>query len=465
LLVGTALALGPFIASAHAEPAAGITPGNVLILFDTSTPAVVASRVITGLGPNETVRGIDVRPATGLVFLTTVTTGSAANSYIRTYTVNTNTGAAAPVGVTAAALPFAADVPTGFDFSPFVDLIRLVNTNDENARIDPNTGTLAGDDVNITPAPSSDLIAAAYDRNRPGDAASALYVIDRFDGALGVMASPNNGVVTDLGSLGFSLNQANDGGFDTSPSGTAFAALTNAADNLTRLYTVNIGTGAATLIGQIGNGTIEVRSITILDDDRDSDGRLTSADNCPSAANADQANLDGDASGDACDDDDDGDGIPDVVEALIGTNPRSADTDGDGKSDSVDRCPTIAAATADGCPVVAGPFTCGITGFPSRIPLRTLRSRGVSLTLRPNQAASFVVELRGKARGFRLASVGDVVLAERRLPRSASPRKVRLTIRRSHRAGLRRKAKLQLRVSATDAFGRTFVLTRRLTIR
>ncbi|HEX8255016.1 MAG TPA: PA domain-containing protein [Thermoanaerobaculia bacterium] len=42
-------------------------------------------------------------------------------------------------------------------------------------------------------------------------------------------------------------------------------------------------------------------------------------DNCPNAANADQANYDGDAQGDACDSDDDNDGVADVNDA----NPYS----------------------------------------------------------------------------------------------------------------------------------------------
>ena len=37
-------------------------------------------------------------------------------------------------------------------------------------------------------------------------------------------------------------------------------------------------------------------------------GTLDGADNCPLTANADQANNDGDAMGDLCDDDDDNDG-------------------------------------------------------------------------------------------------------------------------------------------------------------
>ena len=56
------------------------------------------------------------------------------------------------------------------------------------------------------------------------------------------------------------------------------------------------------------------------DGDGDGDGRPDSQDNCPALANADQADLDGDAQGDACDADDDNDGVPDASDP----EPRNA---------------------------------------------------------------------------------------------------------------------------------------------
>ena len=94
-------------------------------------------------------------------------------------------------------------------------------------------------------------------------------MIDRNDsvlarqGGVGAVPSPNGDVVTDLVPLGFTLNAANDGGFDISPGGAFFAALTNAADNLTRLYTFTLA-GEAVTVGLIGDGLTEVRSLTIL---------------------------------------------------------------------------------------------------------------------------------------------------------------------------------------------------------
>jgi hypothetical protein len=76
--------------------------------------------------------------------------------------------------------------------------------------------------------------------------------------------------------------------------------------------------------------------------DADGDGVTYDLDNCPNTANADQLNTDGDTQGNACDDDDDNDGLDDAVETNTmvfvgpddtGTNPLVADTDGDGVSD------------------------------------------------------------------------------------------------------------------------------------
>ena len=468
-------------APAAAEPAAAILPGNTLATFDTSSPANLTQVAVTGLDANQTIRGIDARPATGEVLVSTVTTGAAANSVIFTYRVDTNTGVATFLGQTAAPLAGAADVPTGYDFNPvvldtFLERIRYVNTNDENARLAPATGALQGNDTDVTPAATSTIIAEAYDRNQAGATATTLYTIDRNDSQVGIQGgingtpSPNGGVATDLAPLGFNLSPASDGGFDISVTGVAYAALTSAADNRTRLYRLNLPTAvtatpAATEIAPIGNGITEVRSLTVIDPDLDADGVRASADNCDTVANPDQADLDGDGQGDACDPDQDGDGLSDALEAQLGTNPRATDSDGDGRPDGADSCPILAAATANGCLDAQPALAFAIRGFPRRIALRTLRARGVPLTVEPNRAAAFVFELRGRLRGFRIARVRDFVLVERRLRSAAGRRRVRLVVPRSERRRLRHGSRLTLRVIATDAAGQSRIATRRLIVR
>lgn len=67
--------------------------------------------------------------------------------------------------------------------------------------------------------------------------------------------------------------------------------------------------------------------------DSDGDGVCDNVDNCPLVANANQLDTDGDGMGDACDPDDDNDGLSDAFELSIGTDPLKKDTDGDGISD------------------------------------------------------------------------------------------------------------------------------------
>lgn len=85
-------------------------------------------------------------------------------------------------------------------------------------------------------------------------------------------------------------------------------------------------------LSNYGNQPGTVRSATLTltyaTCDTDGDGIEERADNCPSAANPDQANSDDDALGDACD----------------------LDLDGDSLANAADGCPAVAAATGSGCP-------------------------------------------------------------------------------------------------------------------
>jgi hypothetical protein len=260
-------------AAAQAAPALAVLPGNQFVAFDTTAPTIAtAFGTISGIGANESVRGVEFRPADGKVYVTTAITGLLANSLVTTYTLNPLTGQATLVGQTAAAVPLAGDVPTGVDFNPVVDRIRVVNSNDENFRLNPNNGALSGDDTDINPAVTSDLVGLAYDRNVAGATVTTAYAINRVTSALATIGGidglafggPNNGTVVDVGQLGVTLSPLADAGFDIAPEGTAYAALTSAADGVTRLYTLNLTTGAATAIGPVLGGGTAVNSLTII---------------------------------------------------------------------------------------------------------------------------------------------------------------------------------------------------------
>jgi dipeptidyl aminopeptidase/acylaminoacyl peptidase len=93
-------------------------------------------------------------------------------------------------------------------------------------------------------------------------------------------------------------------------------------DSASTLYTMNAdGTGGRTTIRQ-GSWADWYKAPLIVDGD--GDGVDDSTDNCPADVNPSQVDTDGDASGDACDPDDDNDGYTDDTEIAAGSDPLNA---------------------------------------------------------------------------------------------------------------------------------------------
>lgn len=101
---------------------------------------------------------------------------------------------------------------------------------------------------------------------------------------------------------------------------------------------VTLGSGAnATTLVSGGNGSDGFVARYVQPTfDLDGDGVADDGDTCAEVANPDQADLDGDLLGDACDADIDGDGVDNGVDAFPLDPAESADSDGDGIGDNAE---------------------------------------------------------------------------------------------------------------------------------
>lgn len=210
----------------------GIDLSGRLVTFDSASPAVVTStRAISG-AIGSAILGIDFRPATGELF------ALGGNSQL--YTINTATGAATAVGGPIAGL---SGSNFGFDFNPTVDRIRLVSDTGQNLRLNPATGAIAATDTAYTYAGGGTptITAVGYTNSVAGATSTTLYGIDYTLNTLALIGSPNGGVVTTVGNLGFDIDA--DASLDITADGRAFLSSGN------DFYGVNLTTGAATRLG------------------------------------------------------------------------------------------------------------------------------------------------------------------------------------------------------------------------
>lgn len=267
------LALATLAPAAEADPrVTGLGAGanlNVLFSFDAATPGATNAVPVTGLGLS-TLVGIDRRPADGLLY------GLGVNGNTTTmFKIDPTTGAANSVG-SASVNAIVGATAWGVDFNPVSDRMRVVNdlasgvgNNTNNFRLRPDNGQIAGIDTDLdfsaVPGSASE-VAIAHDRSVAGATATTLFGVTAVgdmlvrQGGVDSTPSPNGGVISAIGPLGVDITTA--AGLDIDPAtGLAFGAFTTAG--VSGLYRVNLATGAASLIGKVGNGSISLSGLTI----------------------------------------------------------------------------------------------------------------------------------------------------------------------------------------------------------
>ena len=250
---------------AKAETVIVVTTQNQVFTFDSATPGTTTVPVaISGLvSGSETIVGLDRRPTNGLIY--------GVSSAGRIYTINETTGAATLVStITGATLAGGA---FGVDFNPQADSaglssLRITNNGtgiNQNLAVNVATGVAtvqtplayAAGDPNFGQNPN--VAGSAYANNVNGATSTSLYDIDTNLGVLATQNPAPSGQLSTVGPLGvFSSSVI---GFDISGlTGTAYAAL-NPNDGFSNLFTINLSTGVATLVGQIGSGYL-IRGLT-----------------------------------------------------------------------------------------------------------------------------------------------------------------------------------------------------------
>jgi hypothetical protein len=247
-----------------------------------ATPTAVVA--VSGLNPGDQLVAIDVRPQTGRLY------GLGQNpktGTVQLYILQMNSSSATAVALgSAQSFVDAAGAPllilaNGYDidFNPSVDRLRVVSTNGINFRMNPNDGALvdgnfggaAGSVAGINPdarltvgGANAQAMATSYSNNEINTGITTQYVLDHVTNQLYVQQPPNAGTLASPLTItlgGTPLDFASDGGLDIQAGinasasgavavGEAAAVLVSAGTS--RLYRINLATGAATLRGNLG---------------------------------------------------------------------------------------------------------------------------------------------------------------------------------------------------------------------
>ena len=237
-----------------------LTQKMELLTLNAGQPGKVLQRTaVTGLPPGETLVGMDYRIAKGVLF----TLSSAG----RLYTLDVPSGALKPVGSGAGVALQGSSF--GVDFNPVADRVRVVSNTGNNLRLHPDTGGLAATDPALAYAPGDvqagqmpEVVAAGYTYNKKDDKLTTNYAIDRRSGTLLTqgsvedmqpVVSPNTGQLRTVGPLG--TGPLLDAAMDIADvTGAAFTAVRTANQATTKLYTIDLSSGKATLIGTVADG-------------------------------------------------------------------------------------------------------------------------------------------------------------------------------------------------------------------
>ncbi len=253
--------------TASAELLYGLTTENSIAVFDSSAPNVtIDGGFVDGLVAGEELIAIDFRPASGQIYLL--------GSSETVYTFDLTSLDATVVGNFSATADLRG-TSFAFDFNPALaggEFARIISDTDDNRVISGSTGQY------LLPVEKTDVFYGVGDPNEgvnPNIAGIAYtnsldvplttqqYGIDATLGVLVTVAN-NAGTLATIGSLGLGSTPTNELGLDISgATGIAYANIQTGPNS--QLYTIDLGTGAATLLGTFTSGDL-IRDITVIPD-------------------------------------------------------------------------------------------------------------------------------------------------------------------------------------------------------
>jgi hypothetical protein len=301
LVVGaTALAASPAAAAGTTGSVYGVTTDGRLVLFDRADPGAPFSKntVITGIAGGDQLRGIDVRladPARGRardqLYAFTATSGGAGRVYLVDGDPASPTFAAATLVSTLPASVQVTDGQYDIDFDPVADALRIVGTDGQNLRLTDGpvatcAGTAGTSSIANTQAPGfggdlaftcvdgdlhyttasvgSPTIAGAAYAPRGASSSTSLFDVDSERSSLTQQTNPDAGELGDprsfqlagggqvLSILGFDISSD-----DASAAYVSSQIYTPKNTTRTHLLKVDLATGKATDVGEVGTEVLE----------------------------------------------------------------------------------------------------------------------------------------------------------------------------------------------------------------
>lgn len=233
-----------------------------IVSFDASAPETYLTTVpVSGLEGDELLYGIDFRPLDGVLY-GLVTSGFPTRG--RVVKINLTTGAVTSVHPTNT-IATSVDIFHGYDINASDGQLRQVGDMGTNRRMILDTGTVVANnatlryvagDINAGVSPrivhTANAVSSGSSPKYYGidSAANTLVRIGAVDG------NPSPGSTGDLSTVGgLGLNPTSFGAMDIQPgSNTAYAALN--IDSVPTFVSIDLTTGAATIIGPIGSAIV-----------------------------------------------------------------------------------------------------------------------------------------------------------------------------------------------------------------